>query len=256
MKIIVLEHERAVPAALLVDWASARGHAVSTLEVPALTRWPVPRDADAYITKPFDAVELDEIGKASDADAFVTLGSDRSVTDPSVPWLERELELLRSAHGAGVPLLGICFGAQALAKALGGEVRRAPQIALDWSTLETDEPELIARGPWLRWHEDILTVPPGARELARSGEVPLAFVHGACSSIPRPTPPSPTPGSRNPSASSPSARSTSPRYGAKSRSPPPVLAHAPWSCSTGSPGCGHSRGRRLAASASSASRTN
>jgi GMP synthase-like glutamine amidotransferase len=157
MKIIVLEHERAVPAALLVDWASARGHAVSTLEVPALTRWPVPRDADA----------------------FVTLGSDRSVTDPSVPWLERELELLRSAHGAGVPLLGICFGAQALAKALGGEVRRAPQIALDWSTLETDEPELIARGPWLRWHEDILTVPPGARELARSGEVPLAFVHGA-----------------------------------------------------------------------------
>jgi GMP synthase-like glutamine amidotransferase len=156
MKIIVLEHEPAVPAALLGDWATARGHAVGTLEVPALTRWPGPGDADA----------------------FVTLGSDRSVTDPSVPWLERELELLRSAHGAGVPLLGICFGAQALAKALGGEVRRAPQIALDWSTFETDEPELIAPGPWLRWHEDILTVPPGARELARSGEVPLAFAHG------------------------------------------------------------------------------
>jgi len=157
MKIIVLEHERAVPAALLGDWATTRGHAVSTLEVPALTRWPGPRDADA----------------------FVTLGSDRSVTDSSVAWLGRELELLRSAHDAGVPLLGICFGAQALAKALGGEVRRAPRIALDWSTLETDEPELIARGPWLRWHEDVLTVPPGARELARSGEVPLAFAHGA-----------------------------------------------------------------------------
>ena len=77
-----------------------------------------------------------------------------------------------------MPVLGICFGAQALAKALGGEVKRAPQIALEWSTLETDEPELIAPGPWLRWHEDVLTMPPGARELARSGAVPLAFTHG------------------------------------------------------------------------------
>ena len=76
-------------------------------------------------------------------------------------------------------MLGICFGAQALASALGGEVSQAPQIALDWTTLETDDAALIAPGPWLRWHEDVLTVPPGARELARAGSVPLAFVHGS-----------------------------------------------------------------------------
>jgi GMP synthase-like glutamine amidotransferase len=157
MLILVLEHERNVPAALLGDWARERGHDVRTLDIPELTSWPDPRDADA----------------------LVSLGSDRSVTDASVPWLERELELLRDAHRAGVPVLGICFGAQALAKALGGEVRRAAQIALEWSTLETDEPALISPGPWLRWHEDVLTVPPGAREIARSGGVPLAFAHGA-----------------------------------------------------------------------------
>jgi GMP synthase-like glutamine amidotransferase len=156
MQILVLEHERTVPAALLGDWARERGHTLRTLEVPALTSWPDPREADA----------------------LVTLGSDRSVTDTSVPWLAGELELLRGAHDAGVPVLGICFGAQALAKALGGEVRRAPRIALEWSTLETDEPELVAPGPWLRWHEDVLTVPASAREIARDGDVPLAFVHG------------------------------------------------------------------------------
>ncbi len=78
-----------------------------------------------------------------------------------------------------MPVLGICFGAQALAKALGGEVSRAPRIALEWTTLETHDRELISPGPWLRWHEDVLTVPPGSRELARAGEVPLAFAHGS-----------------------------------------------------------------------------
>jgi len=156
MQVLVLEHEPSVPAALLGDWARERGHTLRTLAVPALNSWPDPREADA----------------------LVSLGSDRSVTDPAVPWLARELELLRDAHNARVPVLGICFGAQALAKALGGEVKRAPQIALEWTTLETDQPELIAPGPWLRWHEDVLTVPPGARELARSGGVPLAFTYG------------------------------------------------------------------------------
>jgi GMP synthase-like glutamine amidotransferase len=156
MQILVLEHEPTVPAAMLGDWARERGHTLRTLEVPEIGSWPDPRDTDV----------------------LVSLGSDRSVTDPAVPWLARELQLLRDAHDARVPVLGICFGAQALAKALGGEVQRAPQIALEWTTLESDEPELISPGPWLRWHEDILTVPPGARELARAGQVPLAFMHG------------------------------------------------------------------------------
>jgi len=153
----VLEHEREVPAALLEDWARARGHAVRTVNVPELTRWPDPRDADV----------------------LVSLGSDRSVTDSPDEWIGRELELLRGAHDAGVPVLGICFGAQMLAKALGGEVSHAPRIALEWTTLETHDRELISPGPWLRWHEDVLTVPPGAAELARAGEIPLAFAQGS-----------------------------------------------------------------------------
>jgi GMP synthase-like glutamine amidotransferase len=157
MEMLVLEHEREVPAALFADWARARGYALRTASVPELAEWPDPRTLDVV----------------------VSLGSDRSVPALREPWIAQEIEFLRRAHDAEVPVLGICFGAQALAKALGGEVSRAAQLALDWTTLETLDGELISPGPWLRWHEDVLTVPPQAREVARAGAVPLAFVQGS-----------------------------------------------------------------------------
>ncbi len=156
VEILVLEHEREVPAALFGDWAAERGHTLRTVSVPELERWPDPQDYGAVLS----------------------LGSDRSVAAASDRWIAQEIEFLRGAHDAGVPLLGICFGAQALSAALGGKVSHAPQIALDWTTLQTHEPGLISAGPWLRWHEDVLTVPPAARELARAGDVPLAFAQG------------------------------------------------------------------------------
>ncbi|MGA2452677.1 MAG: type 1 glutamine amidotransferase [Solirubrobacteraceae bacterium] len=156
MQILVLEHEREVPAALLGDWARARGHTLRTVSVPELTGWPEPQEAELV----------------------VSLGSDASIPAAEEAWIEREIEFLRDTHDAGVPVFGICFGAQALAKALGGEVAHAPRIALEWSQLETHDRELIAPGPWLRWHEDVLSVPPGARELASTDGVPLAFAHG------------------------------------------------------------------------------
>jgi len=153
MEILVLEHEAEVPAALFADWARERGHALHTLAVPELERWPDPRA--------FDVV--------------VSLGSDASVHASPERWIAREVEFLRDAHDASVHVLGICFGAQALAKALGGEVSRARRIQLEWTTIETRDRELIPPGPWLRWHEDVFTLPPGARQLASAGDVPMAF---------------------------------------------------------------------------------
>jgi GMP synthase-like glutamine amidotransferase len=154
LEILVIEHEREVPAALFGDWAQSRGHALRTVAAATLTRWPDPGTLDVV----------------------VSLGSDSSIPEAREPWIAREIEFLRNAHERRVPVLGICFGAQALASALGGEVSRAARLALDWTTLDTYDDALISRGPWLRWHEDILTVPPAARELARGGSVPLAFV--------------------------------------------------------------------------------
>jgi GMP synthase-like glutamine amidotransferase len=105
----------------------------------------------------------------------VVLGSDRSVLGDEA-WIAAELAWLRDAC-ATVPVLGICFGAQALAVALGGAVRRErPEI--DWLELEVDPALGCGTGPWLCWHNDFITPPPGAQVLARSGRAVHAFRAG------------------------------------------------------------------------------
>jgi GMP synthase-like glutamine amidotransferase len=156
MKILILEHEPESPAGLLAGWAQGRGHSLETLHVPRLKGWPDP----------------------SESDVIVSLGSDCSAHASADPWIEREIAFLGESHRAGVPILGICFGAQALALALGGTVRRADFAEVGWSSTDSSEPELLPRGPWFGWHEDVFSVPPEAREIARSDAGPLAFVLG------------------------------------------------------------------------------
>lgn len=155
MRIAVLEHEPESPARLFADWARDRGHLLQTLEVPALRSWPEPAACDC----------------------IVSLGSDCSVHASTEPWIASEISFMREAEGAAVPVLGICFGAQALAEALGGTVRRGSFVEAGWTELESQDPGLITPGPWFRWHEDVFDVPPGGRELARSAAGPLAFAH-------------------------------------------------------------------------------
>jgi GMP synthase (glutamine-hydrolysing) len=61
-----------------------------------------------------------------DADAFVITGSSASVTERA-PWMLRAEQLVRDVVAARTPLLGICFGHQLIAQALGGEVQRNPR---------------------------------------------------------------------------------------------------------------------------------
>jgi GMP synthase-like glutamine amidotransferase len=93
-------------------------------------------------------------------------------------WLLPELQKLRDAHNSGIPILGICFGGQAMARALGGSVARAPRAELGWYTIETDDPGLIPSGPWFEYHWDRWQNPPGAREIARTEIATQAFVMG------------------------------------------------------------------------------
>ena len=110
-------------------------------------------------------------------DLVMPLGSIWSVywDDVAKP-VGRELALLREAYRRGIPIFGICFGAQIVSAALGGSVQRAKRSEIGWMEVETDQPEVIAPGPWLEYHHDTFTVPSCATELARSEAGPQSYV--------------------------------------------------------------------------------
>ncbi len=124
-------------------------------------------------------------------DLIVSLGSPNSANDQHVPWVAAESALLRAAIARDVPVLGICFGGQMLARALGAAVRKGPHPEIGWLAVETSAPDLIPPGPWIQWHYEVFEVPAGATQLARSPAGPQAFTYGphlALQFHPEPTP--------------------------------------------------------------------
>jgi GMP synthase (glutamine-hydrolysing) len=102
-----------------------------------------------------------------DVEAVLLLGSAWSVVEPDdLVALELECALVRSAVDARVPVLGLCYGAQVVARALGGEVRRAARPEVGLVTVETRDPELVPSGPWHAFHTDVVSPPPGAEVVA------------------------------------------------------------------------------------------
>lgn len=115
-------------------------------------------------------------------DLVVSLGSSWSAYWPEIAKeTAAERDFLLSAHGSGVPVLGICFGAQQLAMALGGTVSRLHKHEIGWhevSAMAEAGPgqavEVLA-GQWFQWHYDGFSVPSGATALAHSAVSPQAF---------------------------------------------------------------------------------
>ena len=106
----------------------------------------------------------------SDYDIIVPMGSIRSLTskDEVSNWIHAELEMLRTAHEGGTPILGVCFGGQLLAEALGGSVEKSPVTEIGWYEIAAPNgvENPVGPGPWFEWHHDRFTVPPGAEVLA------------------------------------------------------------------------------------------
>jgi len=153
---LVVEHERATPGGLVYDWLDDYGAEVEDLRI----------DVDEH-----------EVDPAA-YDLIVPLGSEFAAYDDTVPWIEREKRLLERAVDADVPVLGICFGGQLLARVLGGRCYRAEGSEIGWLSVRSRDPELVPEGPWFQWHFDTFTAPPGATVVAESAVGPQAYVAG------------------------------------------------------------------------------
>jgi GMP synthase-like glutamine amidotransferase len=124
--------------------------------------------ADAGPPPPLDGV-----------DVLVVMGAPWSVDGEEVrPWIDGLLDRLREAVTRDVPVLGICFGAQAFAEANGGWVARAADTEVGLHAVETDDPDRVPAGPWFMWHGDTFGPPPGATVLAGTSTGPQAYTVG------------------------------------------------------------------------------
>ncbi len=110
-------------------------------------------------------------------DGIVVLGGGQNaLDDDGSPWFPPLLMLMRDFAEADKPVLGICLGAQLLARALGGENRIGGHTEFGWSDIALTEdgmadPLFAGLGgafPIFQWHDDHFTLPPGAVRLAAS----------------------------------------------------------------------------------------
>lgn len=140
-----------------------------------LDRWVVPHD--------------DHPALAPDAyDAIMVYGGVQHPNqDDEYRWIPREVGYIADAIDAGVPTIGVCLGAQLIARAVGAWVGPAQQAEVGWHAIELSEAAkddpvlgvLPERAQAFQWHYYTYELPEGAVQLAASPACRQAFRVGA-----------------------------------------------------------------------------
>jgi GMP synthase (glutamine-hydrolysing) len=166
--VLAVIHGERVRAGVFGEATEKRGHRLEEWSLAWET--PLPRPLDDY-----GAVMV--FGGAMHADQ-----------DDHHPWLREENLFLQRVLDLHLPVLGVCLGAQLLAKAAHAPVRPARKPEIGWYPVElTDEARddpvfahLPARFDAFQWHYYTYDVPAGGVELARSEVCTQAFRLGDC----------------------------------------------------------------------------
>ncbi|MEJ8814516.1 type 1 glutamine amidotransferase [Variovorax ureilyticus] len=153
--IAVFQHTEVGAPGTVVPILQSLGQAVRVIRI--VDGEPVPESAEGFC-------------------GLVFMGGYMGVHD-GLPWIARELALIRDADARGLPVAGHCLGSQLVALALGGSVARHTAPEIGWQPLQTGSGAL-ARDWWgefaggevqtFQWHGDTFQPPPGALQIARS----------------------------------------------------------------------------------------
>jgi len=166
MRVHYLQHVPFEDAANIAAWAGERGHIVT-------------------------ATRLDQgepLPDVAGIGLLAVMGGPMNVYQyRRHPWLPREKAFLERAIAAGVPMIGVCLGAQLLADVLGAKVVQNPHVEIGWHsvrlTREAFRSRLFSSMPAeftaFHWHGDTFGIPAGATRLAESNACPnQAFEYG------------------------------------------------------------------------------
>ncbi|MEN3225657.1 type 1 glutamine amidotransferase [Mycolicibacterium porcinum] len=166
-KVLFLRNDCTATEAMLADVFTECGFEIDTFDV-------VPPERDDH---PAGDVTFPD---PTHYDVIVPLGARWEAYDEALvnSWVGAEMAMVRRAVESGVGVLGVCFGGQLIAQALGGSVSRSPEPEIGWYDVATDDEQLVPGGRWFQWHFDRWTLPPGATEIARTPDASQAFVLG------------------------------------------------------------------------------
>jgi GMP synthase-like glutamine amidotransferase len=139
--------------------------------VGSMVSWLAAHNATISYTKFYESSTLPE---ASYPDLVIAMGGPMSVNDEDeLPWLIAEKQFLREIIERGVPVVGICLGAQLIASALGARIYPNPRKEIGWFEIEAtaanrDVYQFPPRATVFHWHGETFDLPEGAIWLARS----------------------------------------------------------------------------------------
>jgi GMP synthase-like glutamine amidotransferase len=140
----------------------------------SIAAWLAQRDSRVTTSALYAEAELP---KLDTFDWLIVLGGPMSANDDeTLPWLAGERRLIAEAVAAGKLVLGLCLGAQLLARSLGATVTPNPEREIGWFEIEptrdaADSPHAAVFQPPMEafhWHGETFALPPGATHLARS----------------------------------------------------------------------------------------
>ena len=137
----------------------------------SMAAWLAARRMEVGCTRLFAG---DPLPRADQVDALVALGGPMSVNDEdALDWLRPEKQLVRDAVARGIPVMGVCLGAQLIASALGARVYPGAAKEIGWFPIR-GLPDVAPKFQFpaeclaFHWHGETFDLPAGAVRLASS----------------------------------------------------------------------------------------
>lgn len=139
--------------------------------IGSMEPWLLKRGAKLGYTRFYESSRLPEV---RGLDLVIAMGGPMSVNDEeTLPWLMEEKRFIREAIQQGVPVLGICLGAQLIASAMGSRVYPSGLREIGWFDIDampSGRSHFVfpSKVPVFHWHGETFDLPENAVHLARS----------------------------------------------------------------------------------------